>query len=33
MNNYERAVNVFYAIEGGNQTLARLAAYLLKLPG
>lgn len=28
---YERAVNVFHAIEGGNQTLARLAAYLLEL--
>lgn len=28
---YERAVNVFHAIEGGKQTLARLAAYLPEL--
>lgn len=28
---YERAIHVFHAIEGGNQTLARLATYLLEL--
>jgi len=28
---YERAVNVFHAIEGGKQTLGRLAEYLTKL--